>query len=332
MKTPKFWHSNNAFIVKYALGPLSGIYGAITRKRTGKKPDYNSAIPVVCVGNINMGGTGKTPITQSIARILQSEGKHPAILLRGYGGSITTATRVDAEKHTAKEVGDEAILHAQTMPTFVSPDRVKGAKLIEENGDFDVIIMDDGFQNPHLAKDVSLVVVDGIKGFGNNRIFPAGPLRETVEDGLARADALIIMGQDKHHLADEYKNRLPIFPARFAFSALDIDNLKTKDIVGFAGIGHPDKFFHSLEVAGLNILSRFEFADHRPYEKVDLLVLRRTAQALKAPLVTTMKDYVRLPKEWRKDIIALDGTVVWGKKDALLTFFEEKGILEARNA
>ena len=209
LKSPKFWQKKNTFLGK-VLSPLGRIYAWGLRRKLKKTKPYRSKIPVVCIGNLVMGGVGKTPLAVSVAEYFKMNGMRPVFLTRGYGGGLSNVL-VDLDKHTAKDTGDEALLLARIAPTIVDADRARGAKTAEKIG-ADVVIMDDGFQNPQLVKDLSFAVFDGRYGFGNGKVFPAGPLREPVEDGLQRADAFIVVGKDKAGIKEWIDKRFMSLP------------------------------------------------------------------------------------------------------------------------
>jgi tetraacyldisaccharide 4'-kinase len=306
---------------------LARLVAKETEKRLINTHAYTSSLPVICVGNITLGGSGKTPVVQSIAHYLYKQGKRPAILLRGYGGSQKKPLLVDPEKHKAKQVGDEALLHARHFPTVVAQDRAAGAQLIEKRSDCDVIIMDDGFQNPTLEKTLSLVVVDGTRGWGNGHVIPAGPLREPLEHGIARADALVIMGQDTYIINHDAHFKTHILQATFTPDAKAIDALKGYRVIAFAGIGHPDKFFDMLRASELQLIETRAFGDHQPLSRSVITTLYHKAQKNGARLVTTAKDAMRLPPDLRAHVSIVDGHVMWQDKQKLHQMLKEKSIL-----
>ena len=210
LKTPSWWYRKTGAI-SAALSSLAALYGRVAASRLARGEAYRSWLPVICIGNFTAGGGGKTPTAIAVASLLKAMGKNPAFLTRGYGGTAKGVVRVAGQ--AAEAVGDEPLLLAAVAPTFVSADRVAGAKAIEES-DADVIVMDDGFQNPTLAKDLSLLVVDGGYGFGNGRVQPAGPLREGVAAGLARADAVVLIEPDERQLAPRLPAGMPLLRDR----------------------------------------------------------------------------------------------------------------------
>jgi tetraacyldisaccharide 4'-kinase len=295
MRAPDFWMRDDWR--SRVIAPLGWLYGAsVAWKARGAAP-YRSDAAVICVGNLSVGGTGKTPVAIEIARLLIERGQHPFFLSRGYGGKLRGPLEITSDHH-ASEVGDEPLLLAHTAPVIVSRDRRAGAILAVEHG-ADVIVMDDGHQNFALAKDLSLVVVDGEAGFGNGYVIPAGPLREPIAQGLARADAVIVTGDGAPDLDNFSK---PVLRTHLTHPEPDITGRR---IVAFAGIGRPDKFFQSLRAQGAILLDTKSYADHHTYTAGEIARLRSKARAHNAELVTTEKDFVRLTPLEREGIRAL---------------------------
>lgn len=315
MKTPEYWQSNSA--VSKILTPLGKLYGLATRLRLRFKKPQKIDIPVICIGNITAGGTGKTPVSISVAKMLIGALHHPIFVTRGYGGKLQNVL-VNNKKHTARDVGDEPLLLSEQAPVVVNADRYAGALTALKEG-ADVIIMDDGFQNPGLYKDLSFLVFDGHYGIGNGRIIPAGPLRETFEDGIKRADALIILGKDKHELAK--RTKLPVF---YGHTEPVQTTIGDTDVVAFAGIGHPQKFYHTLKQQGFNVVATIDFPDHHYYTKAEIEQILQKAKALNAEVYTTGKDFVKIPSMYHNSINVLEVAVVWDKPEKLLQFIQEK--------
>jgi tetraacyldisaccharide 4'-kinase len=251
---------------------------------------------IVCVGNFTVGGSGKTPVVQEIAHLLQETFNPVFILARGYGGTCVVPTRVDKHKHTAQDVGDEPLMHARTFPVIVASDRLKGAHLAIEQG-AKAIVMDDGLQNPSLHKKVRLSVVDGEVGWGNELCIPAGPLRASLDAQWPHTDALIVVGEGKagvNAAQQALSHGVRVFHASLTPDPQIITALSGKNVIAFAGIGRPEKFFQTLFDCGANILSRYAFADHRPYLNEEMKALRKEAELKNATLVTTAKDEARM--------------------------------------
>ena len=276
------------------LAPLAALYGRVAASRMGREAAYRSRLPVICIGNFTAGGGGKTPTAIAVASLLKTMGKTPAFLIRGYGGSATGLVRVAGQD--ADEVGDEALLLAATAPTIVSADRVAGAKAIEET-DADIIVMDDGFQNPSLAKDLSLIVADAASGLGNGRVIPAGPLRAPLDAQLGHADALLVIGEGKRAdaLAAAFETHdKPVLRAKVAPNC-DARWLSVLPAIGFAGIARPSKFFATLKSNGARLIASHSFGDHHRFSERQARRLLEQADEKKAMLVTTEKDWARLP-------------------------------------
>ncbi|MEK9677327.1 MAG: tetraacyldisaccharide 4'-kinase [Rhodospirillaceae bacterium] len=303
MQPPDFWYSDQQGPMPLLLSPFSSLYALGGKLRQVLTTPASAGVPVICVGNLTAGGTGKTPTVLKLAQLLGAQGRQPHILSRGYGAQISTPVRVDPARHTYRDVGDEPLLLAQTAPTWVSSDRVTAAAAAIAAG-ADTLILDDGFQNPRLKKDFSLLVVDGAAGFGNGRIIPAGPLRETVLSGAARADALLIIGEDKHGVSGMPElSVLPNFSAQLA--PVGGEALAGKRLHAFAGIGRPEKFFATLTGLGAELLEKTPFPDHHPYSVDEVERLVQKAAAMDATLITTAKDHTRLAPQY-KGIEVLD--------------------------
>jgi tetraacyldisaccharide 4'-kinase len=298
MRAPEFWTNSNlgARLASAALAPLGWGYGATVSWKSARADPYRSKAKVICVGNLTVGGSGKTPIAIALARVLTERGQKPVILTRGYGGRIRGPAIVHPQSDSASDVGDEALVLASAAPVIVSRDRAAGAILAENLG-ADVIVMDDGHQNFSLAKDLSLVIVDSENGFGNGHMLPAGPLREPVRRGLSRADAIVTVGNGQPALPRVEK---PILRAHIV--PVDVLKLQGRPVVAFAGIERPEKFFATLRKLGAQIADAQAFPDHHVYSHGELEQLRTKARVIRAVLVTTEKDFVRLTPAQREDI------------------------------
>ena len=274
-------------------------------------------MPVLCVGNLVAGGAGKTPVALALGERLAAQGLAPHFLSRGYGGRQAGPLRVDAEAHNFLDVGDEALLLAGCCPTWVSRHRPRGAAAARAGAR--MVIMDDGFQNPSLAKDVSLIVIDGGYGFGNGRLMPAGPLREAVDDGLARAQALVLIGDDGAGVIDRLRRSrrpdMPVLGARI--QAQPPPGVGPEPVIAFTGIARPAKFFHTLEGAGYAVRETHAFPDHHPFTRRQIDDLRAAAEAAGAQLMTTQKDAVRPDPDVRAAVRVLTIAVEWDDEDAL---------------
>lgn len=305
MRAPDFWQHGGALAC--ILAPFGVLHGASVACKASLTKAFDPERPVICVGNLTVGGSGKTPIAIAIAEILRAKGHRPYFLTRGYGGS-ERGPALASRGHTATIMGDEALLLARTAPTIVARDRAAGAKLAREKG-ASVLIMDDGHQNFALRKTLSLVVVDTEVGFGNGRQIPAGPLREPVAQGLSRADAVILVGDGTPDLKG-FKG--PVLRAHFR---ADVSAFTGKEVFAFAGIGRPEKFTASLENGGARIIGSCFFADHHPYTENEIAQLKMVAG--NALLVTTEKDFVRLNLADRQGIRVLKVAAMFDDKTAM---------------
>ncbi|MFN4353294.1 tetraacyldisaccharide 4'-kinase [Parvibaculum sp.] len=297
MREPRFWYPENRDSVPLAsrlLAPAGYLYGLAGRIRRGSGTPERAAVPVICIGNVTTGGAGKTPVAMTIASHLVGKGEQVHFLTRGYGGREIGPIRVDPAHHGAEDVGDEPLLLSQIAPTWVAANRPEGAAAAVRGG-ARLIVMDDGFQNPSLTKDFSILVVDAAAGLGNGRLMPAGPLRERVDDALARTNALVITGRG--HAADGIAARarargLPVFNS-IVRPPVSIQ-LGDGPYVAFAGIGRPEKFFRTLRDIGVELADAISFPDHHPFSDRDARALLVRARELGARLVTTEKDAARL--------------------------------------
>lgn len=301
MREPRFWRRGGNPWPARLLAPAAALYGAVTVLRRRYHRPYRAPVPVVVAGGLTLGGAGKTPLALALADMLRD--RNPHFLSRGYGGSARSPLRIDPARHGAAEVGDEPLLLAAAAPAWVARDRAAGARAAAEAG-AGLLILDDGFQNPFLAKDLALIAVDGESGFGNGRVFPAGPLREPVGPALTRAGAVVLIGADRTGIADAVATRCPVLRARLA--PRDGTAMAGARVYAFAGIGRPEKFFASLEEAGAIIAGRRVFADHHPYTAAEAAALAAAAEAAGARLVTTAKDRLRLPGAWRSKAAILE--------------------------
>ncbi len=326
MRTPDSWSRDG--LLARVLDPVGRLVGWITQERLRRGRPQDIGRPVICIGNLTAGGQGKTPVALSLAEMAQMAGRRPFFLTRGYGGSETGPVQVDTARHDARRVGDEALLLARRAPTIVSADRVAGARMAAALG-ADAVLMDDGFQNPALHKTRSLIVVDGGSGFGNRRLVPAGPLRERPEHGLARAQGVVILGEDRLDVAAEIARiapALPLFRARLVPGPVG-DQLHGRRVIAFAGIGRPEKFFETVEGLGATLVARHAFGDHHPYTQGQIETLLAEARAANALPVTTAKDSVRLPPGLTPDqvrqIFVLPVSVAWQDLAAIRSWLAE---------
>jgi tetraacyldisaccharide 4'-kinase len=294
MREPAFWWRAPGGAARM-LAPLAAVYGAVAAQRMAR-PGRRVGVPVICIGNLTTGGAGKTPTALAAARFLLAAGERPYFLSRGYGGRLAGPVRVDPARHRAIDVGDEPLLLARLAATIVARDRLAGAETARAAG-ASIIVMDDGFQNPALAKDLALLVVDGRRGIGNGKVLPAGPLRAPLEAQLTHAHALLVIGTGAGASDVETSARdfgLPIFHGRLAPEAGVATALAGRKVLAFAGIADPDKFFATVAEAGIEVRERARFPDHHRYsgEEAEAIVTR-AEQAGLLPL-TTEKDLARL--------------------------------------
>jgi tetraacyldisaccharide 4'-kinase len=289
---PGFWRHDG--ILPHLLAPFGAVTASATARRV-RQPGLSLGIPVICAGNAGAGGAGKTILVRHILTVLQARGRVPFALTRGYHGRLSGPVQVDPRRHGARDVGDEALLLAATAPTIMARDRAAGGRLAASLG-ARAVVMDDGLQNPRLIKTLSLLVVDGGAGFGNGRCLPAGPLREPVRVAAARCQAAVLIGDDRHGARSLLPPDLPVLTARLRPEPSVA--LAGKRVIGFAGIGRPEKFFASLRDAGAVLVRGIGFPDHHHYRARDCVKLLSLAQQEQAVLATTEKDAVKLPDEF----------------------------------
>lgn len=306
MQPPKFWYKPAGLRAKM-LGPLSSIYARSTKKRLDEGQPVSLGIPVICVGNINAGGTGKTPTVIAIVERLKTLGLNPHIVTRGFGGTVIGPMRVSERDDLAEQVGDEPLLLSAFTTTWVSRDRGKGGLAAEQAG-ADIVILDDGHQNPGLKKNVSIICVDALRGFGNGRVIPSGPLREPVSEGMSRGDILLSIGpsqsqeQFKTQWSDEIS--LPHIQGQLEPMQTGMDWAQER-VLAFAGIGNPEKFFQTVRQLGANVVKTEALEDHQALTPAIMQRLLADAANLGAQLVTTEKDASRLPPDLRHTILTI---------------------------
>jgi tetraacyldisaccharide 4'-kinase len=292
------------------LSPIAAIYGAIAASRMQRK-GFEAGIPVFCVGNYHVGGAGKTPTVLALVKLLRDLGETPVVLSRGYGGRLRGPVMVAPDRHLAADVGDEPLMLAQTVPVAVARERLDGLALAKSQG-ATVIVMDDGFQNPAIAKDASLIVIDGHRGVGNACVFPAGPLRAPLPPQIDRTDALIVVGEGR--AADTVAATLaardrPVLSAHIKPDDVALASLRDKRVLAFAGIGDPDRFFRTLRSNGVEVIRQRSFADHHPFTQSEIESLLSEAKGEALIPVTTEKDMARLGgggdlPPWAQGIVA----------------------------
>lgn len=300
VRDPAFWWTppDRSGLAPLCLAPLAAIYGTVAAARM-RRPGARAGVPVICAGNFTLGGAGKTPLAIWLARMLAETGATPALLSRGYGGSLTGPVCVDPASHSARDVGDEPLLLARAATTIVSRDRVAGAAAAADAG-ASIVIMDDGLQNPALAKDLTIAVVDGARGVGNGRVFPAGPLRAPLAAQMPHVDALIVIGDGGG--ARAVIDAASAGGARVFYGRLEPDRaalapLRARKTLAFAGIGNPEKFFATLGEAGIDAPVRRAFPDHHRYSAAEAAALIAQADRDDLDLLTTDKDLARMSGE-----------------------------------
>jgi tetraacyldisaccharide 4'-kinase len=313
---PDFWGRKPGLAANLLL-PFGAAWDCAGRLRRALARPYRSSVPVICVGNLVVGGAGKTPVTMALADWFRARDIAAHVVARGYRGRLVGPIRVDAARHDAGEVGDEAVLVARRTPAWVARDRVAGAAAAVAAG-AEAILLDDGFQNPSIEKTVSLIVVDAGYAFGNGRVLPAGPLRENLRRGLARADAAVLLavsGVEGSVAPQLFGQRLPVVPAML--TAIAGERFAGDRVYAFAGIGRPARFFATLRALGANVAAERSFPDHYAFGERDLDDLSVAARRLGARLVTTAKDFVRLPARARDEIEVLEVEIRWPDPEAL---------------
>ncbi|MFO1144471.1 MAG: tetraacyldisaccharide 4'-kinase [Amaricoccus sp.] len=309
MRAPAFWSNppDRPGLLARLLAPLAWMWTRAARRRLARGVPLRLPVPVICVGNVTVGGSGKTPTVIALVERLRARGIEAQVVSRGHGGSLEGPVRVDPGRHTAAEVGDEPLLLAAFAPVWIGRDRAAAGRAAAEAG-AQAVVMDDGLQNPALAKDLSIVVVDAGFGFGNGRVMPAGPLREPVAEGLARADLLLVIGDPE--ACGRFRSAWPEAAAA-PVAAGTLAPLRTgmdwrgSRVLAFAGIGRPEKFFATLHALGAEVIAAHAFGDHAPYDGRILARLAADAQGLGAQLVTTEKDAARLPASFRSQVLVL---------------------------
>ena len=329
MREPAFWRRPSSWI-SLLLMPLGAIYGLVAGWRL-RREGFDAGIPVLCVGNYHVGGAGKTPTVLALTTMLRDLGETPVVLSRGYGGRLRGPIKVDSERHAAADVGDEPLMLARTVPVVVARDRIEGVALARSQG-ASVILMDDGFQNPAIAKDASLIVIDSDRGLGNGRVLPAGPLRAPLPPQLARTDALIVVGDGtaaEAVAATIAAGGKPVLSAHLRADDASVASLRGKRVLAFAGIGDPHRFFRTLRGCGIEVVRERAFADHHPFSQGEIETLTAEAKRDALTLVTTEKDLARLRKAEglpcrTQDIVPFAVTLQFDSPAKLRTFISER--------
>lgn len=338
LSTPRWWYTRDRRVMPVSralLTPVSWIWAGVTARRIAGASPADVAAPVICVGNLTVGGTGKTPVVRAIAARLVEQGLQVHLLSRGYGGRLEGPARVDPDEHSGADVGDEPLMLARDFPVWISRDRAAGARAAAAAG-AQVIVMDDGHQNPSLRKALSLVVVDGETRqgewpFGDGRVFPAGPMREPLSAGLARADAsVVLLPLDMTEVDAELAQMLaarPLIAARLEPAEPPPNGPQ----LGFAGVGKPWKVERALRAAGCELCDFAAFPDHFAYDEATLQALAARAGQFGAGLVTTEKDWVRLPPAWRARVAAWPVRAVFAAPEMLDDLLAPLGLSRSRS-
>ncbi len=312
LKAPKFWYKKKDTYLSNALYPFSLLFRLGTKIRNFISIKQQSPLPVICVGNIVVGGAGKTPVSLKIGNLLTKAGYKPHFISKGYAGLINKSTLVQSW-HSATSVGDESILLSEVAPTWIGTDRINSSKLAKKDG-ADCLIMDDGFQNPTIQKDFSIIVINAAQEFGNKRVIPSGPLRESINRGLSRTNLIIVVGEISNELKQIIPKNIPTIESKFQIKK-ENKNFKGQNITAFAGIAYPEKFFQSVKEQGGIIVKQITYPDHYIYTENDLLTLAETANKTKSILVSTQKDNIRIPKPYRSLVNTLEGEIVFENED-----------------
>lgn len=301
-RAPRFWWREHPTLLARLLQPLGFLYGRITLRRM-RQPGAGAGLPVICVGNFIAGGAGKTPTAIAIARLLEERGEKPFVLMRGYGGRLTGPVEVDPDRHGAADVGDEPLLMARHARTVIARDRVAGARLARGLG-ASIVVMDDGLQNPSLAKQLKLAVVDGSSGAGNGLCLPAGPLRAPLAEQMNEADAVIVIGAGdagERVAAIARAAKKPVLKAALKPTDAAVARLHGRKIVALSGIGRPEKFAATLREAGAIVVAEQAHGDHHAYGESDVAAALATARKHGALIATTEKDWTKLAPLWPED-------------------------------
>lgn len=305
MKAPKFWYQPDSPWINW-LAPFEKLFYMLAKVRRLLALPYKAGIPVICVGNVVVGGSGKTPTALALAALLQQQGHKPVFVTRGYGGAQKGPLLVDPIHHNAEDVGDEALLLHRQAPVFIGRNRAKVIREAEKIATH--IILDDGLQNPFIKPTLSLLVIDGAVGIGNGHVMPAGPLREPLEDALQRVAAVLVVGDSQK---DWEASCTKLILRANLETNIPADFPRKEKFLAFAGIGRPDKFYAVCRTEGLDLVATKDFADHHPFRQSELDRLDRNARKLGAHLLTTEKDYVRLPEYFRARVMTFPVRLVF---------------------
>ncbi|MDR0640468.1 MAG: tetraacyldisaccharide 4'-kinase [Holosporales bacterium] len=304
-KSPRFWNAKDSLLVR-AFSPLSKAYSFFNAINYNKTIPVPATVPVLCVGNIVMGGAGKTPTVELVCDILKNDGLVPHILSSGYGGYLKNVVKVDPELHSYLQVGDEALLSARVAPTWVGKNRINSSRAATISG-ANVLVLDDGFQNNSLIQDLKILVVDSGQEFGNEKIFPAGPLRVSVESGLRKSDVVLVIGDKSTALETKIQQINPnTVICNAKMKVVNEEEFAGQQVIGFCGLGYPGKFYKTLKEIGFDIKDFIAFSDHHPYTITEAQKLIKAARNAGAKLVTTMKDYIKIPDVFKHELLVIN--------------------------
>lgn len=320
LTAPHFWFEKKG-VIATILHPFAVLYAAFGNYLRSRITPQKMSVPVICIGNVVLGGSGKTPIVQMLAKYLQNQGFSPHVISRGYGGYLKGPVRVDAHLQTIGEVGDEPLMLSSAVPVWVAKDKVAGAKAAIAAG-ATVLLLDDGLQNPTLHKDISFLVIDAVRGLGNGCVIPAGPLRETLAESLSKTTAVIWVASNNKDGNDETLKILsaqkPVIKAT-SKTVCDID-LMNENVLAFCGLGHAQKFYDGVKALGAKIVKTVDFPDHYVWSAYEIRKLLDDAKSLNARCITTAKDAVRIPQSLRDQIIICDVEISIAEPDVLLNY------------
>ncbi len=322
MRAPSFWYKPLGLEAIF-LWPLGLIYRAVSNIKQLVIRPYNALVPIICVGNIVAGGAGKTPAALVIAQILQQHGQNPVFVTRGYGGKERGPLRVDLSLHSALDVGDEALLLARIAPTWIGRNRAAAVSVAQAHGSH--VIMDDGLQNPSIKPKLSFLVIDGSVGIGNGCLIPAGPLRETLEKAMPRITGVIFIGsEDRQKLIPRF--RCPLFRAEIE-PDLPPDFPRQQKFFAFCGIGRPEKFYETCRRSGIELVGTKDFSDHHFFSTSELQKLQTLATTEGAKLLTTEKDWARLPGDFQSQILSFPINLIFNDPVAITQLVQNTTII-----
>ncbi len=316
LKAPKFWYQNYISIPAILLLPVSFIWiiGTYLKKKFAKP--IRSKIPVIAIGSAIIGGSGKTPSVIYVCEILEKNGYKPHIISRGYGGSANDVIKVSPEMNYSV-VGDEAIMMSKYYPTWVSKNKYKALYFAEKDG-ANILVLDDALQSYNIFKNLSIYVYDSIQSFGNKLIIPSGPLRESIDSVLNRSQIVFLINTDNCPVIS--KNQ---FQQNINYKISIKPEIRDKRLMPFAGLGFNKKFFDQLYNEGLDITLTKEFPDHHQYSQDDMYTLLDEANKNDSYLITTEKDHLRIPNEFKSSVGIIHGKMISNNQTNLVSEIEK---------